>query len=58
VRLSLVKNVRKLHTQKMQTRKAAMARGCTEFFIGWLKRFGSTMNLFVFPLNKKERPNL
>ncbi|MCW3994874.1 MAG: hypothetical protein NWE98_01835 [Candidatus Bathyarchaeota archaeon] len=29
-----------------------------EFFVGWIKRFGTTMKLFAFPLNKKEHPNL
>jgi hypothetical protein len=32
------------------------ANGCTEFLIGWIKRFGNTLKLFVFPFNK-EQPN-
>ena len=31
---------------------------CIEFFIGWIKRFGHPLSLFLFPLNKKDPPNL
>jgi len=35
-----------------------IVNGCTEIFLGWSTRFGHPMNLFAFPLNKKEHPSL
>jgi hypothetical protein len=32
--------------------------GCTQFFKGWIKRFGNPPDLFTFPLNETEHPNL
>jgi hypothetical protein len=41
--------------QKNQTPvKALSACRCTKFFVGWTKRFGAALNLFVFPSNDKE----
>jgi hypothetical protein len=45
--------------KESQTQAEALATSRrTEFFIGWMKRFGNTLNLFVFPPNNKEHPNL
>jgi len=45
--------------QESQTKVEALTTSrCTEFLIGWMKRFGNTLKLFVFPLNNKEHPNL
>jgi hypothetical protein len=36
--------------QESQTEAKALAtKGCTTFLIGWMKRFGTALNLFVFP---------
>ena len=41
--------------QESQTQaKTLSACRCTKFLIGWTKRFGSALNLFVFPSNNKE----
>lgn len=45
--------------QKNQKEVAVLtASRCTEFLIGWMKRSGNALNLFVFPSNNKEHPNL
>jgi hypothetical protein len=38
--------------------QAPKTRRCTKFLIGWMKRFGNALNLFVFPSNNKEYLNL
>jgi hypothetical protein len=36
--------------QESQIKADALAtKRCTTFLIGWLKRFGTALNLFVFP---------
>jgi hypothetical protein len=32
--------------------------GCTQFLRAWMRRFGNPPNLFTFPLNETEYPNL
>ena len=45
--------------KESQTKAEALATSRrTEFFIGWRKRFGTALNLFVSPPNNKEHPNL
>jgi hypothetical protein len=31
---------------------------CMHFFKAWIRRFGNPPNLFKFPLNETEHPNL
>jgi hypothetical protein len=31
---------------------------CTQFLRAWMRRFGNPPNLFTFPLNETEHPNL
>ena len=38
--------------------KALIFVRCTDFFIGWAKRFGFILTFFSFPLNMEEHPNL
>jgi hypothetical protein len=38
--------------------EALATEGCTKFLIGWMRRFGNTLKLFVFPSNNKEHPDL
>jgi hypothetical protein len=48
----------KLPHKNQMAVKTLATDGSAGFLVGWMKRFGTTLNLFAFPLNKKEHPNL
>jgi hypothetical protein len=57
--------MRKTRTVRVDVSKVSLAAvatltidRCMHFFKAWIRRFGNPPNLFKFPLNETEHPNL